>query len=57
MHPTWAGDLFHPRYYTRFDALDSPAVLLIPCFLLEDSIEGLSICKRQNSFFLGEKCT
>ena len=21
MHPTWAGDLFHPRYYTRFDAV------------------------------------
>ena len=20
MHPTWAGDLFHPRYYTCFDA-------------------------------------
>ena len=21
MHPTWAGDLFHPRYYTCFDAV------------------------------------
>ena len=21
MHPTWAGDLFHPRYYTWFDAV------------------------------------
>ena len=21
MHPTWAGDLFHPRWYTCFDAV------------------------------------
>ena len=21
MHPTWAGDLFHPRYYTCFNAV------------------------------------
>ena len=21
MHPTWAGDLFHPRHYTCFDAV------------------------------------
>ena len=21
MHPTWAGDLFHPRKYTCFDAV------------------------------------
>ena len=21
MHPTWAGNLFHPRYYTCFDAV------------------------------------
>ena len=21
MHPTWAGDLFHPRYYACFDAV------------------------------------
>ena len=21
MHPTWAGDLFHPRYYTCFDTV------------------------------------
>ena len=21
IHPTWAGDLFHPRYYTCFDAV------------------------------------
>ena len=21
MHPTWAGHLFHPRYYTCFDAV------------------------------------
>ena len=21
MHPTWAGDLFHPRYYTCFDVV------------------------------------
>ena len=21
MHPTWAGDLFHPRYHTCFDAV------------------------------------
>ena len=23
MHPTWAGDLFHPRYYTCFDVCRS----------------------------------
>ena len=42
MHPTWAGDLFHPRYYTCFDAILSDHPTLTFSHRVQKSV--LCIC-------------
>ena len=44
MHPAWAGDLFHPRQYTCFDAVLSKHPTLAFSHRVQNSVLYICVC-------------